>query len=41
VPFPGAAHARDVLGATVARGHGDDDYAAMIEVAEGFAGRQL
>jgi 3-hydroxyisobutyrate dehydrogenase-like beta-hydroxyacid dehydrogenase len=41
VPFPSAAHARDVLAATVARGHGDDDYAAMIEAEEGFAGRRL
>jgi 3-hydroxyisobutyrate dehydrogenase-like beta-hydroxyacid dehydrogenase len=41
VPFPAAAHARDMLTATMARGHGDDDYAAMIEAAEGFAGRGL
>jgi 3-hydroxyisobutyrate dehydrogenase-like beta-hydroxyacid dehydrogenase len=41
VPFPAAAHARDMLAATMARGHGDDDYAAMIEAAEGFAGRGL
>jgi 3-hydroxyisobutyrate dehydrogenase-like beta-hydroxyacid dehydrogenase len=41
VPFPAAAHARDVLAATIARGHAQQDYAAMIEAAEGFAGRRL
>jgi 3-hydroxyisobutyrate dehydrogenase len=41
VPFPAAGHARDVLTATVARGHDEDDYAAMIEAVEGFAGRRL
>jgi 3-hydroxyisobutyrate dehydrogenase-like beta-hydroxyacid dehydrogenase len=41
VPFPSAGHARDVLAATMGRGHADDDYAAMIEAAEGFAGRRL
>jgi 3-hydroxyisobutyrate dehydrogenase-like beta-hydroxyacid dehydrogenase len=41
VPFPSAAHARDLLSATMGRGHGDEDYAAMIEAAEGLAGRRL
>ncbi len=41
IPFPAAAHARDLLAATVGRGHGDEDYAAMIEAAEGLAGRRL
>lgn len=41
VPFPAAGHARDMLAATVARGHADEDYAALIEAAEGFAGRRL
>jgi 3-hydroxyisobutyrate dehydrogenase-like beta-hydroxyacid dehydrogenase len=41
VPFASAAHARDLLTATIGRGHGDDDYAAMIEAAEGLAGRRL
>jgi 3-hydroxyisobutyrate dehydrogenase-like beta-hydroxyacid dehydrogenase len=41
VPFPSAAHARDMLAATIARGHAERDYAAMIEAAEGFAGRRL
>jgi 3-hydroxyisobutyrate dehydrogenase-like beta-hydroxyacid dehydrogenase len=41
VPFPSAAHARDMLAATMARGHAEQDYAAMIEAAEGFAGRRL
>jgi 3-hydroxyisobutyrate dehydrogenase-like beta-hydroxyacid dehydrogenase len=41
VPFPSAAHARDLLAATAGRGHGQQDYAAIIEAAEGFAGRRL
>jgi 3-hydroxyisobutyrate dehydrogenase len=41
VPFPAAAHARDLLTAALGRGHGEDDYAAMIEAAEGLAGRRL
>lgn len=41
VPFPAAAHARDLLAATMGRGHGADDYASMIEAAEGLAGRRL
>jgi 3-hydroxyisobutyrate dehydrogenase-like beta-hydroxyacid dehydrogenase len=41
VPFPSAAHARDLLTATLGRGHGEDDYAAIIEAAEGLANRRL
>jgi 3-hydroxyisobutyrate dehydrogenase-like beta-hydroxyacid dehydrogenase len=41
VPFPAAAHARDLLAATMGRGHGADDYASLIEAAEGLAGRRL
>jgi 3-hydroxyisobutyrate dehydrogenase-like beta-hydroxyacid dehydrogenase len=41
MPFPGASHARDLLSATTGRGHGEDDYAAIIEAAEGLAGRRL
>lgn len=41
MPFPAAAHARDMLAATMGRGHGADDYAALIEAAEGLAGRRL
>ncbi|MFZ1926499.1 MAG: NAD(P)-dependent oxidoreductase [Solirubrobacteraceae bacterium] len=41
IPFPAAAHARDLLAATMGRGHGSDDYAAIIEAAEGLAGRSL
>jgi 3-hydroxyisobutyrate dehydrogenase-like beta-hydroxyacid dehydrogenase len=41
VPFPAAAHARDLLAATMARGHADQDYAALIEAVEGLAGRRL
>ena len=41
VPFPAAAFAREVLGAAVGRGHGDDDFASVVEVAEGLAGIRL
>jgi 3-hydroxyisobutyrate dehydrogenase len=41
VPFPSAAHARSLLIATMGRGHGEEDYAAMIEAAEGLAGWRL
>jgi len=41
VPFPSAGHARDVLIATAGRGLGDQDYAAIIEAIEGFAGQRL
>jgi 3-hydroxyisobutyrate dehydrogenase-like beta-hydroxyacid dehydrogenase len=40
-PFAAAAHARDLLTAAVGRGHGEDDFASMIEAAEGLAGRRL
>lgn len=41
VPFPVAADARQTLAATVGRGHGEDDFAAVIEALEGLAGRRL
>ena len=41
VPFPSAGHARDLLVAASGRGLGDQDYAAMIEAAEGLAGLRL
>jgi 3-hydroxyisobutyrate dehydrogenase-like beta-hydroxyacid dehydrogenase len=41
VPFSGASHARDVLVAALGRGHGDDDFAALIEPLESFAGSRL
>jgi 3-hydroxyisobutyrate dehydrogenase len=41
VPFPAAAHARDLLTAALGRGYGAEDYAAVIEAAEGLAGRRL
>jgi 3-hydroxyisobutyrate dehydrogenase-like beta-hydroxyacid dehydrogenase len=41
IPFPAAAHARDLLAATIGRGHGAEDYASLIEAAEGLAGRRL
>jgi 3-hydroxyisobutyrate dehydrogenase len=39
VPFPSAAHARDLLIAAVGRGHASRDYASIVESAEGLAGR--
>ena len=41
VPFAAAARARDVLVAAMARGHADDDFAALIEVLEAFADARL
>ena len=41
VPFPAAADAREVLVATVGRGLGEADYAAVIETLEGLAGVRL
>ena len=41
VPFPAAAAAGDALSAAVARGHGADDFAALLEAYEGFANRRL
>jgi 3-hydroxyisobutyrate dehydrogenase-like beta-hydroxyacid dehydrogenase len=41
VPFAAAGHARDLLTATMGRGHGEEDYAALIEAAEGLAGMRL
>jgi 3-hydroxyisobutyrate dehydrogenase-like beta-hydroxyacid dehydrogenase len=41
VPFPAAAAAREILSDGIGRGHADDDFAALIEVLEGLAGRRL
>jgi 3-hydroxyisobutyrate dehydrogenase-like beta-hydroxyacid dehydrogenase len=41
VPFPAAGHARDLLSAAEGRGHGDEDYASIVEAVEGLAGRRL
>ena len=41
VPFPAAATAADALAAAVARGHGSDDFAALLEAYEGFADHRL
>jgi 3-hydroxyisobutyrate dehydrogenase len=41
VPFPAAAHARDLLADAVAHGRGGEDYAAILEAAERVAGRRL
>lgn len=40
-PFQFAALTREILGAAVGRGYGDDDFAALIEVLEGAAGTRL
>jgi len=40
-PFPAAAATREALVAARARGHGEDDFAAVLEAYEGFAGRRL
>jgi 3-hydroxyisobutyrate dehydrogenase-like beta-hydroxyacid dehydrogenase len=40
-PFPTAAYAREILTAASGRGHGDEDFAALIEVLEGTAGTRL
>ena len=40
-PFPFAALTREILVAAAGRGHGDDDFAALIEVLEGEAGFRL
>jgi 3-hydroxyisobutyrate dehydrogenase len=41
IPFPAASRARDVLVAAMARGHADDDFAALLEALEAFAGTRL
>jgi 3-hydroxyisobutyrate dehydrogenase-like beta-hydroxyacid dehydrogenase len=41
VPFPAAAAAREVLTAGMGRGLGEADFAALIDVLEGLAGRRL
>ncbi len=41
VPFSAAARARDVLVAAMARGHADDDFAALLEALEAFGGTRL
>jgi 3-hydroxyisobutyrate dehydrogenase-like beta-hydroxyacid dehydrogenase len=41
VPFTAAARAGDVLVAAMARGHADDDFAALIEALEAFADTRL
>jgi len=41
VPFPFAALTREILTAAAGRGHGDDDFAALIEVLEATAGTRL
>jgi 3-hydroxyisobutyrate dehydrogenase-like beta-hydroxyacid dehydrogenase len=40
-PFPTAAYVREILTAANGRGHGEDDFAALIEVLEGAAGTRL
>ena len=41
VPFPSAAFAREILTAGMGLGHGDDDFAAVIEPLQGLAGIHL
>jgi 3-hydroxyisobutyrate dehydrogenase len=41
VPFPTAAHTREVLTAAMGRGLGDADFAALVEVLEGMADIRL
>ena len=41
VPFPAAAQAREILTAAVGRGHGEDDFASVVEALEGLAGLRL
>jgi 3-hydroxyisobutyrate dehydrogenase-like beta-hydroxyacid dehydrogenase len=40
VPFPAAADARQLLVGGMGRGLGDADFAAILEVVEGLAGRK-
>jgi 3-hydroxyisobutyrate dehydrogenase-like beta-hydroxyacid dehydrogenase len=40
-PFQFAALTREILSAAMGRGHGEDDFAALIEVLEGAAGAKL
>jgi len=41
VPFPAAAATREVLTAAMGMGHAEDDFIAMLDALEGFAGRTL
>ena len=41
VPFPAAAAARDVLAAAMGRDLGQADFAALVEVLEGYSGQRL
>ena len=41
VPFPAAALARELYTAAMGRGHGDEDFCAVLEAAEGLAGVTL
>ncbi|MGH2914206.1 MAG: NAD(P)-dependent oxidoreductase [Solirubrobacteraceae bacterium] len=41
VPFPAAAQTRELLTAAVGLGHGDDDFAAIIEPVQSAAGTRL
>lgn len=41
VPLPALAVVHELFGASIARGHGDDDYAAVITLIEDWAGVQV
>ena len=40
-PFPFAALTREILTAAAGRGHGEEDFAALVEVLEADAGTRL
>jgi 3-hydroxyisobutyrate dehydrogenase-like beta-hydroxyacid dehydrogenase len=40
-PFPFAALSREILSTAAGMGHGDDDFAALIEALEAAAGTHL
>jgi 3-hydroxyisobutyrate dehydrogenase-like beta-hydroxyacid dehydrogenase len=40
-PFPFAALTREILGTAAGMGHGDDDFAAMIEALEAAGNAKL
>jgi 3-hydroxyisobutyrate dehydrogenase-like beta-hydroxyacid dehydrogenase len=41
IGFPSAAAAREILSSAMGRGHGDDDFAALVEVLEGYTDTRL
>jgi 3-hydroxyisobutyrate dehydrogenase len=41
VPFPSAAYAREILTASMGRGHAEHDFSALIDALEGLAGFRI